>query len=43
MSRFTFVMLVSNLDSNYSQSNMKKIQRNWDEFFAVSVGVGTAS
>ena len=29
--------------TKYSHSNMKKIQRDWDEFFAASVGVGTAS
>ena len=28
---------------SYSQSNIKKIQRNWDEFFTASVGIGTAS
>ncbi|GAF55892.1 hypothetical protein JCM18901_1570 [Psychrobacter sp. JCM 18901] len=27
----------------YSQTNMKKIQRDWDKFFAASVGAGTAS
>jgi len=27
----------------YSQSNIKKIQRDWDEFFTASVGIGTAS
>lgn len=30
-------------DTSYSQSNMKRIQRDWDEFFAASVSVGTAS
>ena len=25
------------------QSNLKKIQRDWDEFFTASVGIGTAS
>ncbi|MFT5120367.1 MAG: hypothetical protein ACI8R1_001910 [Psychrobacter glaciei] len=29
--------------STYSQSNIKKIQLDWDEFFAASVGIGTAS
>jgi len=27
----------------YSQSNIKKIQRDWNEFFTASVGIGTAS
>lgn len=30
-------------DHIYSQSNIKKIQWDWDEFFVASVGVGTAS
>ena len=27
----------------YSQSNIKKIQRDWNEFLTASVGIGTAS
>ncbi len=29
--------------AKYSQFNVKTIQWDWDEFFAASVGVGTAS
>jgi len=38
-----FSLTLSQIVCEYIQSNIKKIQWNWNEFFIASVGIGTAS